>query len=278
MNKKQGFTQAFTLIELLVVIAIIAILAAILFPVFQKVRENARRASCQSNLKQIGLAVTQYTQDYDEAYPALYANAFPGTYRWMDAIFPYIKSTGVFNCPDDVQTHQYVNVSTLNTTIAATTPANFGSYVASDAYWGNGGSGASPWSGPLSGAQFQANTSVAVDDPSNTFLAGDGNGAFQLAWQYNTGVSAQPTSVDTTSYAPYSSIEGSFSTTTNLEGALIARHMDYTQVLFCDGHVKSMRLSTLLTQSPQTASTCGPWQAANNPCGLVYFTRAADGQ
>jgi prepilin-type N-terminal cleavage/methylation domain-containing protein len=63
-KKKFGFT----LIELLVVIAIIAILAAILFPVFGRARENARRSSCQSNLKQIGLGAMQYTQDYDEQY------------------------------------------------------------------------------------------------------------------------------------------------------------------------------------------------------------------
>jgi prepilin-type N-terminal cleavage/methylation domain-containing protein len=62
-------TRGFTLIELLVVIAIIAILAAILFPVFARARENARRASCQSNLKQIALGVFQYTQDFDEKFP-----------------------------------------------------------------------------------------------------------------------------------------------------------------------------------------------------------------
>jgi prepilin-type N-terminal cleavage/methylation domain-containing protein len=64
-SKSKRFAKGFTLIELLVVIAIIAILAAILFPVFARARENARRASCQSNLKQVGLGLLQYIQDYD---------------------------------------------------------------------------------------------------------------------------------------------------------------------------------------------------------------------
>ena len=86
--------SAFTLIELLVVIAIIAILAAILFPVFARARENARRSSCQSNLKQIGLGVLQYTQDYDEFYPMFiqYGGTNATQQGWAQVIQPYIKS------------------------------------------------------------------------------------------------------------------------------------------------------------------------------------------
>ena len=95
--------QGFTLIELLVVIAIIAILAAILFPVFQKVRENARRTSCLSNMKQLGIGFTQYVQDSNERYPCVRAVCPNPGYvgGWANMIYPFIKSTGVYICPDD---------------------------------------------------------------------------------------------------------------------------------------------------------------------------------
>lgn len=127
--------SGFTLIELLVVIAIIGILAAILFPVFAQARENARRTSCLSNLKQIGLATLQYTQDFDERFPLPYYYNTPTTAGWctgggtvqtnpampgyvfrvnngclqgnwisfQDLIFPYTKSLQVYVCPSVIK-------------------------------------------------------------------------------------------------------------------------------------------------------------------------------
>ena len=90
MLRTPKLKSAFTLIELLVVIAIIAILASILFPVFGRARENARRASCQSNLKQMALGLKQYTQDYDEKFP-LAANSANNTAGYASAWAPSIQ-------------------------------------------------------------------------------------------------------------------------------------------------------------------------------------------
>jgi len=123
----------FTLIELLVVIAIIALLAAILFPVFARARENARKSTCQSNMKQLILGEIQYLSDYDSTYQhdgavagsvnyRQSACAIPGgtsfngggncpptgtcwyaPYSWSSSIFPYVKSAQVYVCPSDAQ-------------------------------------------------------------------------------------------------------------------------------------------------------------------------------
>ena len=106
--------RGFTLIELLVVIAIIAILAAILFPVFARARENARRASCQSNLKQLALGAAQYTQDYDEKFAIQRGAVGAGGVGvgWAVLLQPYLKSTQILQCPSDSSTdptNEYTN-------------------------------------------------------------------------------------------------------------------------------------------------------------------------
>ena len=95
---KQNNTAKIVLIVLAVVfgggIFVVAILAAILFPVFAKVRNNARLASCQSNMMQIELGLTQYTQDHNDKFP-------PSAAGYKAAIFSYIQDEGMFHCPAD---------------------------------------------------------------------------------------------------------------------------------------------------------------------------------
>jgi len=125
------------LIELLVVIAIIAILAAILFPAFARARENARKTSCLSNLKQIGLGVMQYTQDYDEQLPGATDGDTTGKNQlggWMyytgfgrpaafvpsnGSLYPYVKSSQIFVCPSDSLGQTAGNSYAINACVTA---------------------------------------------------------------------------------------------------------------------------------------------------------------
>lgn len=113
--RRTGTRRGFTLIELLVVIAIIAILAAILFPVFARARAKARSAACQSNLKQIGLAIMMYAQDTDEMLPIWgYGNTgspdngpAQGFYAWDTVVMPYMKNQQILCCPDNPYGRQF---------------------------------------------------------------------------------------------------------------------------------------------------------------------------
>ena len=201
MNKHQKpRNNAFTLIELLVVIAIIAILAAILFPAFARARENARRASCMSNEKQMGLGIMQYVQDYDEKLPP-YGYATPTRETWASIVQPYMKSTQIFNCPSGGQL--YIK------------PYERGS-------WDGGNSGAYGYNYAYLG---DANTPVSiasVEEVSTTLMVGEINGI-----------------QNTTAYYPISIDPG------NNE---YLRHLEGSNILFVDGHVKWFNASSLKSQ------------------------------
>jgi len=202
-----GVKRGFTLIELLVVIAIIAILAAILFPVFARARENARRASCSSNLKQIGLGIMQYTQDYDEKICPRFVATTP-TQSWRVIIQPYVKSRQLFACPS-------------NTGNAMTTTDDGGTLMPRS-YSINGNSignapdtayigGTSP-SGTGTGASL-----AAVGSVSQVILVGETDPGWAYPEMFMAGTPADVA-------------------TNGFKG-----HLNTLNWLFVDGHVKAMR-------------------------------------
>ena len=287
----------FTLIELLIVIAIIGLLAAILFPVFARARENARRATCQSNLKQLGIGLIQYTQDNDGTLVSYtyglgdFGVSYSGSgssqagvaWKWMDCIYPYVKNTQVYNCPDNTDavghtsSYQYNPPGSGLDATFPTNPGAYGSYVINGVYrhiTGNNyvigpasfaatGTLTNPtgylsgtpnptgavWSAPVVESQ--------VADPAGTFWLADGALNYKASNSFSNWGAAYYYNIDTglpifeNATEPFHLDAG----TGDYTGKVIARHSDFTNVLFCDGHVKTEKIESLGWCNSQVLST-----------------------
>ena len=261
--------RGFTLIELLVVIAIIAILAAILFPVFQKVRENARAASCASNEKQLGLAFVQYVQDSDETYPMI--NLQGGKYgdeeNWEQAIYPYVKAAGVYECPDNIYAaefqsdgtgrnsdHTCKNGDTTPPTSCAINGAPFlpVSYALNYSVGQSYDSALEPGSPGYTGSRGPNNSAMPItlsfiQEPSSKLLVTDTAGEYGLGyWDWLNGGGQ---------------FNSGFTNPQNSRGFI--PHNGRWNCLFLDGHVKALT-------PVQTASPINMW-------GSFQTNTAADG-
>ncbi len=210
--------KGFTLIELLVVIAIIAILAAILFPVFAKAREKARQSSCSSNVKQLGLALMQYCQDYDERYASVYddGNGYPaGRIIWADKAMPYIANRQVFGCPS-ARPNLAPGAGLWPNSLQGTRYQMPMTHVFPEG-----------WNNPVGMADFQA--------PAETVMLLESSNAW---WQhYCPRHLTAPMGMLNGSAGPY--ING------GLNESTCPWHNEGLNVVFCDGHVKWEKTTAL---------------------------------
>ena len=240
--EKTGIKTAFTLIELLVVIAIIAILAAILFPVFGRARENARRTKCSSNLKQLGLAMAQYVQDYDESVmPGRAGTSCGGACytTWNNILQPYMKTRQIIMCPTSG------NNSTINYTVNGLVLAVAGG--ASDS----------------AGANFKGGRISAIPLVAQTPLFADavGSGLETDAPQF-----LLPTAKGSNTETGRLATIGGTINLSNPSGLVQMRHFDGCNLAFVDGHVKWYKGDTSLVRDPNV-----PYVPAGPPMdGLDY--------
>jgi prepilin-type N-terminal cleavage/methylation domain-containing protein/prepilin-type processing-associated H-X9-DG protein len=229
VNLRKGFT----LIELLVVIAIIAILASILFPVFGRARENARRSSCSSNMKQIGLGLMQYTQDYDEKMPPRFVILADDTrINWENMLQPYIKSYQLFQCPSNTMNTKPLDKETDTSQLSR---ISYVPNVDGDNGNSNGAIGNDRVAGPAL-ADFNA-TSLTIAIVEN--LPGNGYGYTDFV----------PTGAH---HAEFAAKNTTF---------LFAGHLSTMNTLYADGHVKSVRPSALAAGCANEGAN--PWRRDN---------------
>ena len=239
-NRSTSLSNGFTLIELLVVIAIISILAAILFPAFASAREKARQTACLSNMNQLGLAIMQYTQDYDEEMPGVADGpqgvgvsggwVYEASYNAMGglksapsstfdvtkgSLYSYVKNKQVFTCPDDTQGQNNGLSYAINGCIEGVT------HVPTD-----------------TGGVLPGLTLAAIQDPSDTAL---------LTEEGDDGLTPPNTDIGTTDdgfMAPGNKTDlGNYGAFVNF---FSSRHSSGSEVLYCDSHVKYGKYSNLV--------------------------------